>query len=139
MPTINDGSTVHNGPDGSGVFPDKYLDTLKRAIAIIQNRIRGHKDCEDSFADLPGNDGSGGRTFSDMWNDFTIWLNYDPDNGGSEWGWTEPDLYPNDVVITQFTLRMGRWSTAGTIIHEMAHLNGAPGGDSKAAETTLKH
>jgi hypothetical protein len=41
-------------------------------------------------------------------------------------------------VISQFTIRMGRWSIAGTIVHELAHLNGADG-HSHAAEETLKY
>ena len=33
-----------------------------------------------------------------------------------------PTTFPKDIVISRFTIRMGRWSIAGTIIHELAHL-----------------
>lgn len=80
----------------------------------------------------------GGKTFREMFDDSRIWINFDPKNVASDWGWTTPVTHPRDLVVTQFTLRMGYWTTAATIVHELAHLNGAPGGASHAAEHTVK-
>ena len=80
----------------------------------------------------------GGKDFQTLFDDHTIWINYDATNNGQLWGWTMPNAHPRDIVVAQFALRMGRWSTAATTVHELAHLNGAPGGASHAAEHTVK-
>lgn len=133
MISMNAGSGIHTGPPGSQSIPVEYLKTVERATTILMGNMRGHKKCNSAFGAL-----SGGRTFRDMFDDHTIWINYDPDNGGKLWGWTMPSTHPRDIVITRYALRMGRWSTAATIVHELAHLNGAPGGASHAAELRVK-
>jgi hypothetical protein len=129
-----DGDTAHTGPAGTSAIPDEYLETAQRALKILTERIVGHYHADEAFKALPG-----GKTLTQMVNGSDIWVNYDPSNKQGDWGWTRPRANPLDVVISQFTLRMGRWSTVGTIVHEMAHLDGAPGGRSHAAEETLKH
>ncbi len=131
---INGDGICHGGPPGSEEVPESYLPTVRRALEIIQTRIRGHYRCDEIFSALPN-----GHDFRTLFDDPNIWVNYDPSNRQGDWGWTMPRGYPKDVVVTRFTLRMGRWSTAGTIIHELAHLDGAPGGNSHAAEETLRH
>jgi hypothetical protein len=133
MMSINAGSGIHTGPPGSSPVPVEYLDTLNQAMTILLNGMREHAGCNSSFASQ-----SGGRTFQSMFDDHTIWINYDPDNGGRLWGWTMPPTYPRDIVICRYALRMGRWSAAATIVHELAHLNGAPGGASHAAEQRVR-
>ena len=132
MLLVNNGKVPHAGPHGSGAIPAEYLAVLNQALHIIQLRIVGHYQSDLIFKALPG-----GKSFQDMFNNLANWVNYDPSNKQGDWGWTIPTRYPHDVVVTQFTLRMGRWSTAGTIVHELAHLNGADG-TSHAAENTLR-
>jgi hypothetical protein len=133
MISVNAGSGIHAGPTGSAPVPVGYLDTINRALTILLGGMRGNHRCNSSFSAL-----SGGRSFRDIFDDHTIWINYDSDNRGHLWGWTIPSTHPNDVVICQYALRMGRWSTAATVVHECAHLNGAPGGPSQAAELRVK-
>jgi hypothetical protein len=59
-----------------------------------------------------------------------IWIHY---GHTDEYGWTNS----TDIWICDLTLRWGRWSTLGTLIHELAHLAGAPGDPSKKAEEAL--
>lgn len=132
MLSVNTGAVAHTGPPDSGPIPAEYLRTLERAQTIIQVRIVGHYQSDKIFKALPGR-----RSFREMFDLLNNWINYDPSNKLNDWGWTIPSLYPNDIVLTRFTLRMGRWSTAGTIVHELAHLNGADG-TSHAAENTLR-
>jgi hypothetical protein len=134
MLRINGADGAHVGPGGTAAIPAEHVDTLRRALHILTTRIVGHYHADQTFAALPGH-----RTLTQMVNGADIWINYDPSNRQGDWGWTMPAANPNDVVISQFTLRMGRWSTVGTIVHEMAHLDGAPGGNSHAAEETLRH
>jgi hypothetical protein len=77
----------------------------------------------------------GGRTFRELWLDPTIWINFDPQTtfaiyGGKAFG------YPQNITITAYALGRGRWMTAATLIHELAHANGAAGerGGAHAAD-----
>jgi hypothetical protein len=129
MVSIHTTLAVHAGPPGSGSVPAEYLETVKRGLAILARDMRLDARCNASFSRLHAR-----RSFKTLFDDARIWINYDPVNNGADWGWTSPRLFPHDLVITRFALRMGRWSTAATIVHELAHLNGAPGHRSKAAE-----
>lgn len=133
MLSINAGSGIHSGPPRSSAVATEYLYTVNQAVSILLNGMRNNSLCNSSFSNL-----SGGRSFQHMFDDHTIWINYDPDNTGNLWGWAIPQTYPNDIVICRYALRMGKWSTAATIVHELAHLNGAPGRPSHAAEQRVR-
>lgn len=133
MLSINGDNICHGGPPGSEIVPERHLPMVRRALEIIQTRIRGRYRCDEIFQALPN-----GNSFVTLFDDPNIWINYDPANNGRDWGWTMPGTFPRDIVITQYALRMGRWSTVATIIHELAHLNGADG-TSHAAEETLRY
>jgi len=106
-----------------------HLATLRAAMSIIENRIKGHKPCNQAFKAL-----SGGRTFSQVWADNSIWVSYDPGKQSKRYGAT---LGTKHVTLSDYTMKMGRWTVAATLVHELAHTNGASGTDSKA-EDTLK-
>jgi hypothetical protein len=137
MPKVNTPASKHAGPAAVAgwqwlPYTDEILlHTLNRAIGIINGRIKGHKPCNEAFKALPG-----GRTFSQVWNDPSIWISYDPKNDGHNFGVTNR-VGGQEVSITRYALRMGHWTTAATLVHELAHTNGAPGGASHAAEATL--
>ena len=105
-----------------------HLATLKSAITIIDSKIKNYTPCNNAFKAL-----SGKKTFLQVWNDKSIWISYDPDKKGSKYGAT---LSKKHVTITQYALAMGKWTTAATLVHELAHVNGAPG-TNKDAENTL--
>ena len=133
MICISNRTNGHVGPAGSSFIPDEYLKTISHAFKVLLNEMHDAKACNDEFRSQPG-----GRAFKDMLDDASIWINYDSTNNGALWGWTIPPSFPNDLVITKYALGMGHWSTAATIVHELAHLNGAPGGSSHSAEHTVK-
>jgi hypothetical protein len=109
------------------------MTVLHHALVILRSRVRTDTTCNTSFQRLPLR-----RSFQTLFDDSRNWINYDPVNGGELWGWVEPVVHPNDIVLTQYALRTGVWATAATIVHELAHLNGAPGGTSHAAELRVK-
>lgn len=137
MPNINTPESGHVGQEASTSW--QYLPysdvallaTLQSAIHIIDSRIKGYKPCDQAFKALPG-----GRTFSLVWADPSVWINYDPGTAGGRYGATRDGS--KNITISNFALRMGRWTTAATIVHELAHVNGAPSGNSHAAEGTLR-
>ncbi len=105
-----------------------HLATLRSAIAIIDSKIKNYKPCNNAFKSLTGK-----KSFLQVWNDNSVWISYDPDNKGSRYGAT---LSKKHITITQYTLSMGKWTTAATLVHELAHVNGAPP-TNKDAENTL--
>jgi|SRR5450631_2798019 hypothetical protein len=138
MPSINTPASKHAGPAATMGWQwlpytnATMLAALRRAIHIIDVRIKGSKPCNAAFKALPS-----GRTFAQVWSDPSIWINYDPDRIGHRFGVTHSLGGTHNISITQYALSMGEWTTAATLIHELAHTNGAPGGRSHAAEATL--
>jgi hypothetical protein len=134
MPTINLPAARHVGPAPPGghkylPYTDAgFLTTLHSAISIIDSRIKDSKPCNAAFKALPG-----GRTFAQVWADATVWLNFDPRRIQDDFGAT----IGKDITITAFSLAMGRWTVAATLVHEMAHVDGASGNDHRA-EATLR-
>jgi hypothetical protein len=135
MPNINTPASGHIGPSplpGGHKYLSytdaHFLATLQRAIKIISDRITGYAPCNHAFRMLPG-----GKSFADVWADPNVWLNFDPSRRGGDFGATRG----NDITITGFSLAMGHWTVAATLVHEMAHVNGASG-TTHDAEGTLR-
>lgn len=136
MPSINTPASGHAGPaalpGGHQYLPYSnaiFLATLKTAVSIINKRIRGNSRCDKAFKALPG-----GRTFEQVWIDPLIWINFDPSKVNGDFGASRG----NEITITAFALAMGHWTVAATLIHELAHANGATG-LTHDAEATLSN
>jgi hypothetical protein len=78
----------------------------------------------------------GGRTLTALLADRTIWINYS--SGIPGYGQTNR-VGGKEIAIGPIAYLWGRWTVLGTLIHELAHSNGAPGGNSLAAEEALLH
>jgi hypothetical protein len=74
-----------------------------------------------------------GRSLSDMLNDNTIWINFEPVR--NVFGVTA--MGTGEMAIAKPAFDMGRWTVLATLIHELAHVDGAPGGTDKRAEEAL--
>jgi hypothetical protein len=158
MPNVNDDGTVHAsfvetfpGPPPTEVRFWPYdggtqRDTLKAAINIIEKNIFGKiSSCNSYFGSLPN-----GRTFDAIWGDPAFWINRDPRKNAPFRGATATTR-AMEITLSPLVLT-NPWVCAATIVHEMAHLNGAwpgafpgwPGsaaapGDHLAAEKSLLH
>ena len=139
MPRINTSKTNHTPPRASATWKyNKFTAsekrqhaTLIRAMRIIENRIKGYKPCEKAFEALPG-----GKSFAEIWKDPDVWLHYDPEFKKGKYGARRRGT--KDITISAYAFRGGdHWTVAATLIHELAHVNGAPGNDTQA-EDTLK-
>jgi hypothetical protein len=135
MPHINTLKSGHVGPVAlpGGHQYHTYTDahflvTLQHAIHTIQSRIRGQIACDNAFRTLPG-----GRTFSQVWADPAVWINFDPSRRGGDYGATRG----KEITVTAYSLAMGHWTVAATLVHEMAHVNGASG-STHDAEAVLR-
>ena len=133
-------SNTDKDPAGNGTvcfWPydgGKPRETLRQAILIIEHSVVGKvgpaTECGKYFQGLPN-----GQTFDSVWRN--IWINHHPYVGCGFLGATAGGR-ANEITISDDALNQGVWVTVATIMHEMAHVNGAPGGTA-AAEDTLKH
>jgi hypothetical protein len=110
--------------------------TLTQAMNIIEKNVyKKSSACNSYFSHL-----SKGRKFDDIWSDPTFFINWDPRISVKFWAFMATTR-PMEITISQETFTKGAWFTAAMMIHEMAHLGGAPGIDgsgSNAAEKALK-
>ena len=82
-----------------------------------------------AFSALPG-----GRSLSQLLADNTIWVNYHATM--PYWGETE-FVGGKEIAISVMAHRVSEWSVLATLLHELAHSNGAPGSPSNQAESVL--
>ena len=107
--------------------------TLPRAIAIIEKNVKNSSGCNNYFSHLPGH-----KSFKDLWNP-DVWIHWDPRADPGFYGATSHDFPTADVTISNYALNRGVWITVATLVHELAHVDLAPGAPSTAAEDALKH
>jgi len=122
----------HVSPHTGWVFvPERWRDQLRWARTNAFRITREIPSANRYFKTLPN-----GRTLTDLLNDSTIWINHDPTS--SDWGATSIP-HPTEMSIDSLSFRWGRWSVLATLVHELAHVNGAPGGNDKSAEEAVLH
>jgi hypothetical protein len=92
-------------------------------------RGRGRARSNVYFRSLPD-----GRSLTDLLNDAAIWVNYHPTMGA--YGETNA-VSGKEIAISERACRIGRWTVLATLIHELAHAGGAPGGADASAEEAL--
>jgi hypothetical protein len=81
------------------------------------------------FKTLPG-----GRSLTQLLADSTIWINYHP----TMVAYGETNMVGGkEIAISRQSFRRGCWTVLATLIHELAHSNGAPGGADASAERAL--
>ena len=106
--------------------------TLGKALDILQRNCRNMSGCNSYFSHLPGS-----RSLAAILDDPGVWIHWDPRPDPGYFGATWHEFPVADVTITNYTLNKGLWVTAATLVHEFAHVNGAPGRPSMAAENAL--
>jgi hypothetical protein len=138
VPKINVPGTGHGeftSPAGNRYWEykdDKIKKILDQAIWIIQHSVTRMKSCDDCFKALPG-----GRNFNDVWKDDRIWINFEP-RADRDWYGITFGVGGTDISISQSAFDKGRWWVAGTLVHELAHTNGATITSRDADKTLLK-
>ena len=71
-----------------------------------------------------------------MLNNSDIWISYHSRTGDGFFGLTSTKR-PKEITITGDAFAGGIRVVAATIVHELAHVNGAPGAPSSMAEGSL--
>ncbi len=142
MAIINVAGSGHTPPATNGgiAFTPYNITTLKgqkkmidQALWILKNNLKGYKPCNDCFTALPG-----GQTFDALMASNSVRISY---SANSVWSTIGGNIFAltigNDITVTQFSFNKGVWSVAATLVHELAHVNGAPNSTHQAEGTLL--
>lgn len=127
---MNIGDHVSPHPGWVTVLP-KHRPQVNWARSRAKVIARDMASANRYFSGLPN-----GRSLTSLLNDRSIWINYDP--SATEFG-ANSVAHPNEIAIGPSAFRIGRWTVLATLIHELAHVDGAPGGASTQAEEALLH
>ncbi|WP_029065557.1 hypothetical protein [Labrenzia sp. DG1229] len=110
-------------------FNASQYSQLKWCRSKLFKMVRENQSCDAYFCSLPNS-----RTLTHLINDGSIWVNFGPAIETPFYG--KAYFAASEIGIADRAFRMGRWTVLATIIHELAHINGAPGrgGDTRAEE-----
>ena len=117
---INIGDHVSPEPTFLSV-PAHYRDQLHWARTRARKIAATIPDANRYFLQLMGR-----RSLTELLADSSIWVNYSVALGkdyGGAWG-------SKELAIGPAAFRIGRWTVLATVIHELAHCNGASGRNS---------
>jgi hypothetical protein len=109
--------------------PNRLLADVRWARTKAIQIARTIPSADVYFRSLPN-----GRSLTALLADNTIWINYDPTS--TDFGLTNL-VSGNEIAICNPSFRIGRWTVLATLVHELAHVNGAPLPPSKAAERAV--
>ena len=126
---INIGDHVSPFPS-LGPVPFKHQWVTKWARNRAKAIAAELKTADKYFKSLPRK-----RTLTQLLADRRIWINYAPDLYARG---IRPGL-SNEIGIGELAYVRGKMVVLATLIHELAHIAGAPNGESRAAEEALIH
>lgn len=107
------------------------LFTLAKAYYMINQRSYGNPACNACFTTLPN-----GKDFDDTWDAMDVWVNFESRSDRGWYGITY-GVGGKDISISQSAFNKGTEWVAGTLVHELAHVNGAPTTTAQADVTLL--
>src|SRR3990172_1047554 len=117
-------------PDVTGADKSRLQKAQKACemILALDKRIDIHDPCNKYFNGLPK-----GNSFHHYCMQNDLFVDYSPSVAVGFYGATHSN--DKDIAVTAWCLtNSNHWLVAATILHELAHVAGAPGGASHAAE-----
>jgi hypothetical protein len=141
---INVPSTGHVGPSQLTGSPNTfdpytnatYVGILGQAVSLLTQNILLRPwvsvPCNAVFQGHPN-----GKSFSDLWVDPDFWINFNANPAPDLYGVTRMGTKEITIGVFPFTRPNAVRVVAATIVHEMGHVNGAPGWPSAQAESSL--
>ncbi len=115
----------HYGAFSTGTTKYSMLKWTRRKLFKM---VKNNPACDVYFRTL-----SGGKSLTNLINDSGIWVNHAPSVAPLT---GEIHVPTREIGLSDIPFNKGRWVLLGTIIHELAHANGAPitGGDTSAED-----
>lgn len=120
-------------PEATKLDKDRLKKTTEayNIINKLDKKIDLQGPCNKYFKTLPK-----GKTFRHFWRDDSIFINFSPSLSYGFYGATHSN--DKDICISAWCLdTTNRWVVAATMVHEFAHIAGAPGGASHKAEKAV--
>lgn len=114
-----------------GIYQRKISQDVKRGLIYSENQRERHEALQQMLQGI-----ARGRTFDEVIADDTVWINYEPRTDRGWYGITI-SVGGKDVSISQSAFIKGKWWVAGTLVHELAHVNGASASTGDADNTLL--
>lgn len=114
---------------GYAAFPQRLRDNMRWARTKARWIAQTMPSANVYFASLPD-----GRKLSDLLEDGRIWVNY---HATMPYFGETNRVSGTEIAISERSCRIGRWTMLATLIHELAHAGGAPGGNDRRAEQAL--
>ena len=109
-----------------------YYSSLKWARSKLFDVAKHNPPANTFFRSLPG-----GRSLTSLINDSGIWINYAP-SVAPLFGQTR--MGTGEIGISDRPFALGRWMVLATVVHELAHVDGAPNtGGNTLAEEAVYH
>ncbi len=119
----------HTSPEAGYIaFPNRLRDTIRWARRRARWIARNLPAADVYYRTLPN-----GNSLRQLLEDRSIWVNYHATN---DWNGEISDDN-KEIAIANQAFRIGRWTVLATLVHELAHANGAAGEPSKAAERAV--
>ena len=125
---IGDHRSPFEASDGYIALPPRHFDVARWARKRAGLVAAGMPGANVYFKTLPG-----GRSLSALLADREIWINYI----GTWAHWGEMRNGTKEVAIYEKSFAWGRWSVLATLVHELAHVNGAPSEGTEAELAVL--
>lgn len=129
---INFGDGTTSTP-GFGAFQERHRHIMYWARNQAYLIARDRPTADRYFRGIT----QGSRSLSQILRDNTQWIHYDPTRNAM--GFTPGQGFSKECAIGRSPFQAGRRAVLATLIHELAHCNGAAGGSSTAAEDALPH
>jgi RHS repeat-associated protein len=139
---VQNRSTMFTDPFGllaiDPSFNANCLPALKQALDIVRKIALTNKTCDCAYKTIP--EGSG-RSLSSFLDDPSIKISYAPDfpptkDAHGNISITTANVNPfntHQIVIRAYSCRMGRWTLAADLVHELVHISkgSLPGDDEQ--------
>ncbi len=126
---INVGDHVSPTP-GYITVPASYRWMFRWSRTRARMIARNIASANTYFASLPG-----GRTLTALLGDNSIWINY---NATFNYFGETNAVGGKEIAVGNKAIRIGKWTVLATIIHELAHVNGADGSTHAAEKAVLE-
>lgn len=111
------------------------LEKVQRAFSAVDRLAISQSAtsaCNVYFASLPK-----GSSFRQLWKDDRVFINYSP--AAEEGRFATTHSNDRDIALTRWCIdHHNHWMIGATIVHEFAHIGGAPGGASHKAERAVR-
>ncbi|HQC71550.1 MAG TPA: hypothetical protein PLE42_02390 [Candidatus Competibacteraceae bacterium] len=114
---------------GYAAIPNEYLGSMRWARTKARWIASNIQSANAFFRTLPD-----GRSLTDLLDDSSIWINY---HATMPYYGETNRVSGKEIAISRMAFRIGRWTVLATLVHELAHADGAPGGADKQAERAV--